>query len=48
MEKVSSSERFKTLMDERNLRQVDILNLVLILMKILKNPLFMRVFRLYL
>lgn len=29
MEKVSSSERFKTLMDERNLRQVDILNLVL-------------------
>lgn len=29
MEKVSSSERFKTLMNERNLRQVDILNLVL-------------------
>ena len=29
MEKVSSSERFKTLMDERNLRQVDILNPVL-------------------
>lgn len=29
MEKVSSSERFKTLMEERNLRQVDILNLVL-------------------
>lgn len=94
MEKVSSSERFKTLMDERNLRQVDILNLVLpyckkynvkmnksdisqyvsgktepsqeklvvlgmalnvseswlnlILMKISKNPLFMRLFSLYL
>lgn len=29
MEKVSSSERFKALMNERNLRQVDILNLVL-------------------
>lgn len=29
MEKVSSSERFKTVMDERNLRQADILNLVL-------------------
>lgn len=29
MEKVSSSERFKTLMNERNMRQVDILNLVL-------------------
>lgn len=29
MEKVSSSKRFRALMDERNLRQVDILHLVL-------------------